>query len=86
MRETFHRFFAYFRVEHALVLVPVFGFAVYDSVFSAFSSVLAVLWEMYPDVSRAGIQMVHRAFHREILAQGDVFQHDMPSFLHRRIS
>ena len=36
MRETFHRFFAYFRVEHALVLVPVFGFAVYDSVFSAF--------------------------------------------------
>ena len=36
MRETFRRFFAYFRIEHALVLVPVFGFAVYDSVFSAF--------------------------------------------------
>lgn len=58
MRETFRRFFAYFRIEHALVLVPVFGFAVYDSVFSAFSSILGVLGDAYPDVPRTMVQMV----------------------------
>lgn len=48
----------YFRVHSAFLLIPIGAFAVYDSVFSAFSSVLAMLWEMYPDVSRTGIQMI----------------------------
>ena len=58
MRETLRKFVAYFRIEHALVLIPVFGFAVYDSVFSAFSSILGVLGDAYPDVPRTMIQMV----------------------------
>ena len=48
----------YFRVHHLILLVPIGAFAIYDSVFSAFSSVLAMLWETYPEVSRTGIQMV----------------------------
>lgn len=58
MKGFFSSIAGYFRVQHLLLLVPIGAFAIYDSVFSAFSSVLAVLWEMYPDVSRAGIQMV----------------------------
>ena len=41
-----------------VLLVPVFGFAVYDSVFSAFSSILGVLGDAYPDVPRTMVQMV----------------------------
>ena len=37
VRETLRRLVGYFRIEHALFLVPIFGFAIYDSVFSAFS-------------------------------------------------
>ena len=40
------------------MLVPVFGLAVYDSVFSAFSSILGVLGDAYPDVPRTMVQMV----------------------------
>ena len=58
MKGFFSSIAGYFRVQHLLLLVPIGAFAIYDSVFSACSSVLAVLWEMYPDVSRAGIQMV----------------------------
>ena len=58
MRETLRRLVGYFRIEHALFLVPIFGFAIYDSVFSAFSSILAVLGEAYPDVPRTTIQMI----------------------------
>lgn len=58
MKELLRSIAGYFRVQHALFLVPIGAFAIYDSVFSAFSSVLAVLWEMYPDVPRAGIQMI----------------------------
>nr|WP_260620365.1 MFS transporter [Gordonibacter massiliensis (ex Traore et al. 2017)] len=58
VKETLRRFLSYFRIEHALILVPVFGFAVYDSVFSAFSSILGVLGDAYPDVPRTAIQMV----------------------------
>lgn len=58
MKGLFGRIAGYFRVRHMLLLIPIGAFAIYDSVFSAFSSVLAVLWEMYPDVSRTGIQMV----------------------------
>lgn len=58
MKELLRSIAGYFKVQHLLFLVPIGAFAIYDSVFSAFSSVLAVLWEMYPDVSRAGIQMI----------------------------
>ena len=58
VRETLRRLVGYFRIEHALFLVPIFGFAIYDSVFSAFSSILAVLGEAYPDVPRTTIQMI----------------------------
>ena len=58
MKGLLGRMAGYFRVHHLLLLVPIGAFAVYDSVFSAFSSVLAVLWETYPEVSRTGIQMV----------------------------
>ncbi len=58
MKELLRSIAGYFRVQHALFLIPIGAFAIYDSVFSAFSSVLAVLWEMYPDVPRAGIQMI----------------------------
>lgn len=58
MKELLRDIAGYFKVQHVLFLVPIGAFAIYDSVFSAFSSVLAVLWEMYPDVSRAGIQMI----------------------------
>lgn len=48
----------YFHVRHLFLLVPIGAFAIYDSAFSAFSAILAVLGELYPDISRAGIQMV----------------------------
>ena len=49
---------AYFRVEHAIVLIPVCSFAVFDSAFSAFSSVLAMIGDQFPDVPVVVIQMV----------------------------
>ena len=58
VKEMLGRFVAYFKIEHALFLVPIFGFAIYDSVFSAFSSILAVLGDAYPDVPRTTIQMI----------------------------
>lgn len=58
MRELLRSIAGYFRVQHLLFLVPIGAFAIYDSAFSSFSSVLAVLWELYPQVSRAGIQMI----------------------------
>lgn len=58
MRKLLRGIAGYFKVQHMLFLVPIGAFAIYDSVFSAFSSVLAVLWDMYPDVPRAGIQMI----------------------------
>ena len=58
MKELLGSIAGYFKVRHALFLIPIGAFAIYDSVFSAFSSVLAILWELYPDVSRAGIQMI----------------------------
>lgn len=48
----------YFRVEHLLALIPICGFAVYDSVFASFSAILATLSEAYPDVSTTTIQMI----------------------------
>lgn len=58
MKELLRSIAGYFKVQHLLFLIPIGAFAIYDSVFSAFSSVLAMLWEMYPDVPRAGIQMI----------------------------
>nr|WP_253904673.1 MFS transporter [Adlercreutzia sp. ZJ473] len=48
----------YFAIEHALFLVPIFGFALYDSVFQSFSSILGALSDSYPDVSVTTIQMI----------------------------
>lgn len=48
----------YFQIKHALLLIPICGFAIFDSVFSAFSSILAVLSETYPEVPTAVIQLI----------------------------
>jgi MFS family permease len=48
----------YFRVEHAIILVPVCTFAIFDSAFNAFSSVLVLISEEYPELSRTTIQMI----------------------------
>lgn len=52
------RVVGYFRIEHIIFLIPICGFALYDSVFQAFSSILAVLKDVYPDVSVTTIQMI----------------------------
>ncbi|MEC4272658.1 MFS transporter [Adlercreutzia sp. R25] len=49
---------SYFNIRYAILLVPICGFAVYDSVFQAFSSILAVLRDSYPDVPVTVIQMI----------------------------
>jgi len=49
---------AYFNVEHALFLIPIFAFAVYDSAFAEYSSILAMLSDVYPDVPKVAIQMI----------------------------
>ena len=46
----------YFKVGHPLFLIPVCFFAVYDSVFSAFSTIVAQLTAAYPDVPVVVIQ------------------------------
>lgn len=48
----------YFRLENALFLIPICGFALYDSVFQAFSSILGALTDAYPDVSVTVIQLI----------------------------
>lgn len=58
MGNRFRRFIGYFKLHHALYLIPICAFAVYDSVFSAFSSILALLSDTYPTVSTEAIQMV----------------------------
>lgn len=48
----------YFRLERALFLIPICGFALYDSVFQAFSSILGALTDAYPDVPVTVIQLI----------------------------
>ena len=48
----------YFRLEQALLLIPICGFALYDSVFQSFSSILGVLSDAYPNVSVTTIQLI----------------------------
>lgn len=48
----------YFKIEHAIILVPVFAFAIFDSAFNSFSSVLALIGEDYPDVNQTTVQMI----------------------------
>lgn len=48
----------YFKLEHALFLVPICGFALYDSVFQSFSSILGVLTDSYPGASVTTIQLI----------------------------
>ena len=48
----------YFRLENALFLIPICGFALYDSVFQAFSSILGALTDAYPDVPVTVIQLI----------------------------
>ncbi|MCI2241265.1 MFS transporter [Adlercreutzia faecimuris] len=49
---------SYFKIRYAIMLVPVCGFAIYDSVFQSFSSILGVLRNAYPDVPVTAIQMI----------------------------
>ncbi len=58
MGGLFSKILGYFKIEHLLFLIPICGFALYDSVFQAFSSILAVLKDSYPDVSVTTIQMI----------------------------
>lgn len=58
VKELFGGIAGYFKIEHAIFLIPICGFALYDSVFQAFSSLLGILREAYPDVSVTTIQMI----------------------------
>ncbi|MBQ3105896.1 MAG: MFS transporter, partial [Eggerthellaceae bacterium] len=58
MKRLIDGFLGYFRIEHALLLIPCCGISIFDSVFSAFSSILAVLGELYPDVPTTVIQLI----------------------------
>lgn len=58
VKGLFDNVISYFRIEHLIFLVPICGFALYDSVFQAFSSILGVLREAYPDASVTTIQMI----------------------------
>lgn len=58
MGRVLGRLRAYFSIRYAILLVPICGFAIYDSVFQAFSSILAVLSETYPDAPVTVIQMI----------------------------
>lgn len=58
MRGLLSKVSGYFKIEHALFLIPICGFALYDSVFQAFSSILGVLKDSYPGVSVTTIQMI----------------------------
>ncbi len=49
---------SYFKVRYAILLIPICGFAIYDSVFQSFSSLLGVLKDTYPDVPITVIQMI----------------------------
>lgn len=55
---TLSRISDYFRIEQAIVLVPVCTFAIFDSAFNAFSSVLALISEDYQGVSQTTVQMI----------------------------
>ena len=50
MGDLLGRLASYFKIRYAIMLIPVCGFAVYDSVFQSFSSILGVLRDAYPDV------------------------------------
>jgi MFS family permease len=54
----FHRVVNYFKVDHAIILIPVCAFAIFDSVFNSFSSVLALIGDDYRDASQVAIQMI----------------------------
>lgn len=58
MRGFFSKVGNYFKISHLLFLIPICGFALYDSVFQAFSSILADLQLSYPDVSVTTIQLI----------------------------
>lgn len=58
MKSRSNRVAAYFCVSNMILFIPITCFAIYDSAFSSFSSILAMLWQLYPSISRAGIQMV----------------------------
>lgn len=51
-------FARYFKIDHLVLLVPICGFALYDSVFQSFSSILAALSNAYPDVPVTAIQTI----------------------------
>ena len=58
MKRLLGRIRGYFKLEHAVFLIPICGFALYDSVFQSFSSILGVLSDVYPDVSVTTIQLI----------------------------
>jgi len=58
MGDLLGRLASYFKIRYAIMLIPVCGFAVYDSVFQSFSSILGVLRDAYPDVPVTVIQMI----------------------------
>ena len=58
MKGHFRKIRNYFKLDHALLLIPICGFALYDSVFQSFSSILGVLTDSYPGVSITTIQLI----------------------------
>ncbi|MCI8468155.1 MAG: MFS transporter [Eggerthellaceae bacterium] len=58
MGDVLGRLTSYFKIRYAILLIPICGFAIYDSVFQSFASILGVLQTTYPDVPVTVIQMI----------------------------
>lgn len=58
MKVLLEKLMSYFKIRYAILLIPVCGFAIYDSVFQSFSSILGVLKDNYPDIPITVIQMI----------------------------
>lgn len=58
MKRLLNGIVRYFKIEHLPFLIPICGFALYDSVFQSFSSILGVLKDAYPNVPVTVIQMI----------------------------
>ena len=73
----------YFKIPHALLLIPICGFAIYDSVFSSFSSILAVLRDTYPE---APVTLVQTILTLPSLASvpGTLFSGFLAAYVHKK--
>lgn len=74
---------SYFKIRYAIMLIPVCGFAIYDSVFQSFSSILGVLRDAYPDVPVTVIQMI-LALPPMVSIPGTLLAGFLASYIHKK--